>query len=520
MKKIVLSLFLLTLSFSFAEESLLLEQVLSIAIKNNYEIKKQQYALAQAEGQFKQAFGELDVELGAQAQYTRKHIPVDESDPQFIYGYSFLTPDNINGIFSNDTLSEQTNGSVYAKKLFSFGLESKLSYTIQRTKNQPYYKYAKNYDYEKYEQENGRNVGELSIEISLPLFKSFMNSVAALQIDGARDSMEQMRFNLQDTIAKTMIQVSKAYWDYFLAWHKYSQLKKLQKKIEDRIKNVKVLQRAGVRTKNDLLAFQVNEIETQREVENALITFNQKKVDLQNAMGIPETSILGQPDIKIIDLNVEDDILPDPQAIDESFINYVINNRSDFIALQKKIDAAENQMKLARADSLPDARFNFSLGATGTSYSDEASRIIGAGFWNIRGINIGGSANVAIKLGNNTKKGALEAATASYNTALTEYKKAKSELYLNLKNISSMLAIYRESVKDADSVLEMQNSLYSNEQARFSAGMITVDNIIDADQKNINAQINYYQLLINYMDAVLQYKYSTASLLDIAIDLQ
>ena len=63
--------------------------------------------------------------------------------------------------------------------------------------------------------------------------------------------------------------------------------------------------------------------------------------------------------------------------------------------------------------------------------------------------------------------------------------------------------------------MEMHRNLYENEQKRFMAGLITTENLFQQDQKYINAVASYYQVLINYMQAILEYKYYTGNLVKI-----
>ncbi|MBQ3836389.1 MAG: TolC family protein [Treponema sp.] len=65
---------------------------------------------------------------------------------------------------------------------------------------------------------------------------------------------------------------------------------------------------------------------------------------------------------------------------------------------------------------------------------------------------------------------------------------------------------YKDEVADADRILELQKNLYENERQRFRAGLITVNNLIDQDQKYIMAVSAYCQVFINYMNAILEYK--------------
>ena len=162
---------------------------------------------------------------------------------------------------------------------------------------------------------------------------------------------------------------------------------------------------------------------------------------------------------------------------------------------------------------LSHANLGFGIGATGTEYSDSYGKLAGAGTQNIRGIDISGKLSVTAKLGNNSKKGAEEQALAEYNSLLAEYENAVCAIEVQVKNIAGKIAVYKNSVKNADEVLDLQKILYENEQKRFNAGLITVDNLLSQDEKYISAENSYYKVLINYLLAVLEYKYYTADLI-------
>ena len=526
--------FLLSILPTFAQEAestpeinktpqFTLNSAIVLAIENNYDIQKQRSALATAKAQYRQATGALDFQAGAQAQYSMKQNPVDSADPNYKYGYSFLTPkDNTYGIFSKNTLAHQTGGSLFLKKLFSFGLESKISYTLQRSHNFPDYTYDKYFDalaesrgYSKYSQEMGRNVGELSLELSLPLFKSFANSITANQINSAQDYMHQMEYTLKDTISRSLISVSKLYWNYFITYKIMQQYEILQKKIEERNVNMSSLIAAGIRSKNDLLAMQLNVTENRRQLENSKVQFRQAKMELMTGIGVSDMNLIGEPQNPFSEVDLSAVNLPTLDEITDEMFAYIEANRSDFLTLSKRKHAAELKIKAAKVNLFPDANLNFGIGVTGTSYSDSAFNFLTAGFWNVRGANISGLLGVSAKLGNNEKKGVLEQAEAEYKAIVSEYNKIKNTLILQIENATEKLTTYKIMVSDADSVLSMQQNLYKKKKKRFRAGLITVDNLLNQDQKFLEAESSYYQLMTNYMQSVLEYKYYTATLVDI-----
>lgn len=484
-----------------------LQQAIEMALENNYEIQKQRFALNSAKAQFNQAKGSLDIEAGAKAKYSANQNPVDKDDPNYTI--------NAYDVHVGNTLSQQTGGSVFLKKLFSFGLETRLSYTVQRTKNSPDYEYGSNfysYGFSKYEDEKARSNGEIALEMSLPLFKSFKDSITALQIDAAKDYIEQMEFALSDTISQTLLNVSEKYWNYLLCSKNVEQLETMQKQIERRISSMATLIQAGVRSRNDLLALQVNASENRRSLQNARVQCSQAKMELLSVLGLSDPEAIGKPEDSFSILELQSMQTPKSSDLTEEFFSKIIEKRTDLKALKKRVDMAEKSVRLSQIDKRPDANLNFGIGASGAAYSDNLGKTLSSGFSNVKGVNISGELSVSTRLGNHTKKGAEEEAFAEYETRLADYNKAKNSLVMQIRNSAEKLEIYKNLVKDADTVLSLQKNLYENERKRFNAGLITVDEVLSQDQRYISAQLSYYQVLINYMQAILEFKYYTAQL--------
>ena len=500
---VVLTIFLFS-HRAFSQEFLSLEDAIQLAVRNNYEINKQQYAIDAAKAQYMQVSGALDFEVGAEASYSQKHTPVDKDDPNYtVQKYA---------IYSDDATNRQTAGTVFVQKLFSFGLQSKLSYTMTRQKNTQDYLYSSNFpDEAKPEEEKARNYGTISLELSLPLFKSFSDSITAKELENARSYIEQMDAQLKHTVSKTVVEVSQKYYQYFLAYNNLLLLQNLQQKIESRNKNMDSLIRAGVRSRNDLLAMQVNALENQRNIDSANVQFQSARADLAQALSV--RSVLPPPtkdSIPAVPITSADDAAQD--EIDDDFTAKIVEKRSDLIALKKSMEAAEKKIRIAKINARPDATLALGIGATGTQYANDAGSFFVSGAKNIRGIDISTTVSVSAKLGNTAKKGAEEQAIAEYRSLASDYENALNTLEIQVKNAAEKLAVYKKSVQSADEVLALQKNLYENEQKLFNAGLITVDTLLSQDEKYISAENSYYQVLINYLLSVLEYKYYTATM--------
>ena len=74
---------------------------------------------------------------------------------------------------------------------------------------------------------------------------------------------------------------------------------------------------------------------------------------------------------------------------------------------------------------------------------------------------------------------------------------------------------YHQQVINANEALTMQKQLYANEKRRFAAGLITVDDMFVQDSKYIAAENQYYKIMTDYLNSVLEYKYYTGTLVEL-----
>ncbi|MBO7486707.1 MAG: TolC family protein [Spirochaetaceae bacterium] len=487
-----------------AQSGLTLDQALTTAVKNNYDIQKQRYAVAEAQAQYRQAKGAFDFELGAEENYALSQNPMDKNDP--LSGWAATG----NSFYIDNTTSKTAGGSVFVQKLFSFGLSSKLSYSVNRSLDIPHYTNTNLPG----ETDKWRNRGSLSLELSLPLFKSFTNSLSAMQLESANDYKEQMRYALEDYISKFLVDTSSLYFDYYLSYQNLQNLKKHHQILKERLDNMPRLISAGVRSKNDQLAMQVSLNETNRSIKDAEARYNQAKTKLAMAMGLSDFSELPNPSetLPVIDLN---QTFPDSSQINDTYLNRIIQNKADFIILKKQLAIAERNLKMKKTDAMPDATFDLGMGTAGTAYSNDIRDYAASGFKNMRGANVKGTLGISFKLGDNQKNGAIEQAQAQYDSVLCDYNKAKSELGLKIRSVLQNLAVYKASVQEADEYLELNDSYYQNEIKRFNAGLITTDALLEHDERYISAKASHAQVLVQYLQTVLEFKYYTGDLVEV-----
>ncbi|MCQ2249425.1 MAG: TolC family protein [Treponema sp.] len=254
-------------------------------------------------------------------------------------------------------------------------------------------------------------------------------------------------------------------------------------------------------------------MQNKNRIKNTEVSLKSAKTQLLQAIGCTESQLPGYPSVEFSQSGLYMEDLPAADDINEELIDYVFSNRNDLAAIKKSVDSAELKLKIEKANYLPDLNVGLSLGTTGTSYANDTSHFFTSGMDNVKGVNVTGNVSSSIKLGNKTKRGAVDKAQADYDIACAELNKARNDLKLELTNAAENIGLYKTMIEDSKTVLELQKSFYENEQKRFTAGYITVDNLIQQDQNYLEAQISYYQSLASYLNSVLEYKYYSAQML-------
>ena len=106
-------------------------------------------------------------------------------------------------------------------------------------------------------------------------------------------------------------------------------------------------------------------------------------------------------------------------------------------------------------------------------------------------------------------------AEASLKQAQAQLAQAKNTLASQIRLVTKTMENYHEQVKKANDVLEMQNQLYKNAQKRFESGLITIDDMFTQDANYLDAQAQYYSIMVAYLQSILQYKYYTGALVEL-----
>jgi outer membrane protein, heavy metal efflux system len=187
----------------------------------------------------------------------------------------------------------------------------------------------------------------------------------------------------------------------------------------------------------------------------------------------------------------------------DHLIAHAMQNRSDVLSRMRAIKAADERIKLARANLVPDIAVNGAFSHTGTGSGD---------FLQQPDNTISGGASVNLPISRNLHRGELESARATRQQAELQLRSVQLKVevevrdaYEKYQSSAQRLNVFRSGLlKDADRVLDAR--LYA-----YQHGGSTLLEVIDAQRKSADVYLAYSQALMDHGHALVTLEEAAAT---------
>ena len=273
---------------------------------------------------------------------------------------------------------------------------------------------------------------------------------------------------------------------YYKALQAKNQIKVAQDSVNtltEHLKNVNAQFAVGTVAKSDVLGTQVQMANAEQSLITANNNYDVAIASLNNIMGVPTGT----------ELNLTDSLAYTAYEIPlEECTEYAMLNRPDVLIADYKVAVAREEVKAAKAGYLPQVQVSASKAWAGDSaFSENSSRSSG-NYWEV---GLGLSWNVwdnqvtEAKVRQN-KAAVMKAESVAADTRQTGDLEVRTA-YLNLKAAE-------KSINTTKVAVEKAQEDYKIAQVRYSAGVGTNLDVMDAEEKLTQAQTNYYTALYNY----------------------
>lgn len=503
----------------FSQTTISYEEAVSTALNNSFDIRIQAAAVTQARGQLSSVKTDDNFIAGFEYQHKGSKVGVDPEDKQQYdpAGASSSISRYADSRLYHITTQESQNDSagLFIQKIFDFGLQSKISLNLERTKNTNEYETLERWDSSSYvlPSERARNSGTISLELTLPLLKSFGNSLQAFKITEATETLNQMRQELEDSINKKIISVTQAYFNFYAAYNKLQLLGEIQENLQQRVETAEKLKDAGSYSNANVLAAKISLKSNQRQIIEANAEYYKSILALVTETGgqLPK-NVIPEEQINLKEIINYAAAFVESSAPSEEMIDSIINERADILALKSQLNSKEASLKAARSGILPDVNLFIGGQTKGNVYSDDGGAFFKSPFNEVRGPQIYGGVSVKANLDPSyysekklLAQGQVDEAKAKLDAKIFQLENAIQYDYNNLLN-------YCDYIRQSDEIMEMQIQKYEAEKLRFSNGLINIDSMIDRENEYIQSVVQHNTSMMSFIGALLQYKYSTNTL--------
>lgn len=250
-------------------------------------------------------------------------------------------------------------------------------------------------------------------------------------------------------------------------------------KLQGHLKNVNAQYNVGTVAKSDVLRSQVELADAQQSLVSAQNNYDLAMSAFNNVVGLPlDTFVNIKGELKYEKYNL---VLTD-------CIDYAMQHRPDGVSANKAIEQAQASIKVAKAGQLPQV----SLAATDyidddQAFGKEVAEKWSVGLsasWNLFDSNV---TNSQVKQAEAAQRKAAETASQTKDTIQLEVRQAYLNMIAAEKNIETTQVAVEQAQED-----------YKIAQVRYTAGVGTNIDVIDAQVALTTAQTNYIQTLYDY----------------------
>lgn len=187
----------------------------------------------------------------------------------------------------------------------------------------------------------------------------------------------------------------------------------------------------------------------------------------------------------------------------DELIAHALQNRSDVVSRRRAIKAADERIRLAKANLIPDVAVNGAFAHTGTGSGD---------FLQQPDNTISGGVSVNLPISRNLHRGELESARATRQQAEVQLRSAQLKVeaevrdaYEKYQSSVRQLSVFHSGLlRDADRVLEAR--LYA-----YQHGGSTLLEVIDAQRKSADVYLAYSQALTDHGHALVTLEEAAAT---------
>jgi len=248
--------------------------------------------------------------------------------------------------------------------------------------------------------------------------------------------------------------------------------------MQDHLKNVQAQYGVGVVAKSDVLRSQVELADIQQKQISAQNAYDLAVSNFNNIIGLPLDT----------EVKLKDELKTGTYALSlDDSIKYAMAHRPDVAQAEYNIDIAKQGVKVAKSGNLPSVDLSASQGWSDSSFpgtKDNGWSVGLAASWNVFD---SGVTNAKIKQSD-----------ANLTKAMLEAQQAKDGYQLEVRQYYLSMNEANKRIGSSQVAVEQAQEDYKIAGVRYSAGVGTNTDVIDAQVALTTAKTNYIQAMYDY----------------------
>ena len=321
-----------------------------------------------------------------------------------------------------------------------------------------------------------------TVQVAFPLYTGgkIENNIQAAELgrDAADLTLEATRQGIKQ-------QTTSAYFQILQFRNLIQVNKEAVDTLQAHLDNVNAQYRVGTVAKSDVLRSQVELANQQQALVNAQNNYDVAVATFNNIVGLPTDTIVDAKE----DLSYTKYDISLPRCTD-----YALIHRPDGIAMERAWKRAEAQMKAAKAGYRPQVSAVVQRTWSGDEpFSTDTVRLSGSN----DGTNAGLQMQWSI-CDNNVTEAQGQQAKASMRKAEQKLYETQETIQLDVRKAYLNLLAAEQNIHTTKVAVDQAQEDYKIAQVRYSAGVGTNLDVMDAESKLIQTQTTYITALYNY----------------------
>lgn len=329
---------------------------------------------------------------------------------------------------------------------------------------------------ETYDQQNRDSSYQNVVEASIPLYTG---GQLENNIKGKEIGVDISDLTLENTKQQIKYDTTKGYYNILQCRNLVGVNQETVDQLQAHLDTVNAKYAAGTVAKSDVLRSQVELADAKQNLVNAENNYDLSISSLNNLIGLPiDTKINIQDELKYTkyDLSLAE------------CMDLAMNNRPDGIAAAKSVEQAKTSVKVAQAGNLPQvsAYASYTIDGDDAFNNDDVEKS-----------EIGVKASWSI-FDNNVTKSQVRQAEAALAKAQENVQYVNEGIQLEVHQAYLNLLSAEKNIQTTSVAVNQASEDYNIAQVRYTAGVGTNIDVMDAAVALTTAKTNYVQALYDY----------------------